>query len=59
MSAVTRSLHPERRLKAYTVRFAEASFDEGSFAETVAARLGMEPVTVWVRPEDMTGPKAK
>src|SRR5208283_4641513 len=36
VSAVTRSLHPKRPLKAYTVRFEEESFDEGSFAETVA-----------------------
>lgn len=51
VSAVARSLQPKRQLKAYTVRFDEESFDEGSFAETVATQLGMEPVTVWVRPE--------
>ena len=31
VSAVTRSLHPKRPLKAYTLRFEEESFDEGSF----------------------------
>ncbi len=52
VSAVTRSLHPERPLKAYTLRFEEESFDEGNFAADVARLLKMEPVTVWVRPED-------
>ena len=53
VSAVTRSLHPGRRLKAYTLRFEEESFDEGNFAESVAALLKFEPVTVWVRPDDL------
>jgi asparagine synthase (glutamine-hydrolysing) len=53
VSAVTRSLHPGRRLKAYTLRFEEESFDEGNFAESVAAMLKFEPVTVWVRPDDL------
>jgi asparagine synthase (glutamine-hydrolysing) len=45
-------LHPKRPLKAYTLRFEEESFDEGNFAADVARLLKMEPVTVWVRPED-------
>jgi asparagine synthase (glutamine-hydrolysing) len=53
VSAVTRSLHPERSLKAYTLRFEEASFDEGYFAQTVATALKLQPVTVWVRPDDL------
>jgi asparagine synthase (glutamine-hydrolysing) len=53
VSAVTRSLYPARPLRAYTLRFHEDSFDEGSFAETVARRLKMEAVPVWVRPEDI------
>ncbi len=53
VSAVTRSLHPGRCLKAYTLRFEEESFDEGNFAESVAAMLKFEPVTVWVRPDDL------
>jgi asparagine synthase (glutamine-hydrolysing) len=53
VSAVTRSLYPERRLKAYTLRFEEESFDEGNFAEAVATSLKLEPVTVWVRPNDL------
>jgi asparagine synthase (glutamine-hydrolysing) len=46
-------LHPSRPLTAYTLRFQENSFDEGSFAETVARQVSMELVNVWVRPEDM------
>jgi asparagine synthase (glutamine-hydrolysing) len=53
VSAVTRSLYPERPLKAYTLRFEEESFDEGNFAESVATSLKLEPVTVWVRPNDL------
>ena len=55
VSAVTRSLHPQGRLKAYTLRFEEESFDEGDFAESVATSLKLEPVTVWVRPDDLPG----
>ena len=53
VSAVTRSLYPERRLRAYTLRFGEESFDEGNFAEAVAVSLKLEPVTVWVKPDDL------
>ncbi len=53
VSAVTRSLHPDRRLRAYTLRFEEESFDEGNFAEAVATSLKLEPVTIWVRPNDL------
>jgi len=53
VSAVVRSLHPKRPLKAYTLRFEEESFDEGTFAEAVAWQLKMELVTVWVKPGDV------
>jgi asparagine synthase (glutamine-hydrolysing) len=53
VSAVVRSLHPKRPLKAYTLRFEEESFDEGTFAEAVAKQLKMEMVTVWVKPDDV------
>lgn len=53
VSAVARSLHPQRALKAYTLRFQEESFDEGSFAEVVAKQLKMDIVTVWVKPDDV------
>jgi asparagine synthase (glutamine-hydrolysing) len=55
ISAVTRSLHPKRPLKAYTLRFKVESFDEGDFAESVARSLKLEPVPVWVQPEDIPG----
>jgi asparagine synthase (glutamine-hydrolysing) len=53
VSAVARALHPTRRLKAFTLRFEEESFDEGGFAQSVARQLKMDLVTVWVRPEDL------
>lgn len=51
VAAVLRSVRPEHRLKAYTIRFREESFDEGNFAEIVANRLGIEMTTVEVTPE--------
>jgi asparagine synthase (glutamine-hydrolysing) len=53
VSAVARSLYPQRALKGYTLRFREESFDEGNFAELVAKQLKMELVNVWVEPEDL------
>src|SRR4029077_4329543 len=53
VSAVVRSLHPKRPLKAYTLRFDEQSFDEGHFAEVVARQFKMELVTVRVKPDDV------
>ena len=53
VSAVVRSLHPKRPLKAYTLRFEEQSFDEGRFAAAVAKQLKMELVTVRVKPDDV------
>ena len=53
VAAVTRSLYPDRPLKAYTLRFGEKTFDEGDFANAVAASLKLEPVTVWVSPGDL------
>jgi asparagine synthase (glutamine-hydrolysing) len=53
IAAVARSLHPEKSLTAFGLRFGEESFDEGQFAERVAANLGIEYVPVWVTPEDI------
>ncbi len=53
IAALTRSLHPERPLKAYTLRFKEESFDEGGFAEPIAKSLKLDPVPVWVTPEEL------
>jgi asparagine synthase (glutamine-hydrolysing) len=55
VSVVTRALHPKRPLKAYTLRFKEESFDEGMFAGTVATSLKLEPVPVWVHPDELPG----
>ncbi|HKV66001.1 MAG TPA: asparagine synthase (glutamine-hydrolyzing) [Rhodanobacteraceae bacterium] len=52
VTAVARSVRPERTLTAYCARFAEASFDEGEHASEVARMLGCEFVPVVVSPED-------
>jgi asparagine synthase (glutamine-hydrolysing) len=51
IAAVARAVRPDYRLRAYTLRFSEASYDEGHFAERVARQLGLEAVPVWVKPE--------
>ncbi len=53
IAAVARSVRPERPLRTYTVRMADASFDEGSFAERMSERLGAESTSVWFHPEDV------
>lgn len=54
VAAVARSVRPDFKFKTYTLRFAEQSYDEGIFAERVASTLGLESVTVWVRPESFS-----
>ena len=44
ITAVTRQVRPTHQLKAYCIRFAESSFDEGGSAQTVA-RLHDCPLT--------------
>jgi asparagine synthase (glutamine-hydrolysing) len=51
VAAVARQVRPAYPLQAFTLRFSEQSYDEGSFAERVAARLGISCDAVWVRPE--------
>src|SRR5204863_2031478 len=51
VAAVARSVRPDCRLRAYTLRFSEASYDEGWFAQRVAKQLGIEAEPVWVKPE--------
>ena len=48
VTAVTRSIHPDRPLTAYTIRFEEASYDEGSVAASAAAELGIPWAAVTV-----------
>jgi asparagine synthase (glutamine-hydrolysing) len=55
IAAVTRSLHPDKSLTAYGLRFGEESFDEGDFAVRVAADLRIDYVPVWVTPERIPG----
>jgi asparagine synthase (glutamine-hydrolysing) len=50
VAAVARSVRPDHAFKAFTVRFEEASYDEGSHAERVADALGVPCVPVWVAP---------
>jgi asparagine synthase (glutamine-hydrolysing) len=52
VAAVLRSLRPEYPLTAYTLRFHEPSFDEGSFAQQVAQMLKIPCETVWVQADD-------
>jgi asparagine synthase (glutamine-hydrolysing) len=51
VAAVARRVAPSRRLRAYTLRFGEASYDEGRMAERVARHLGLEWIPVVVTPE--------
>ena len=51
VAAVARRERPDYPLQAYTLRFAEQSYDEGLFAQQIAARLGIACDAVWVKPE--------
>jgi len=53
LAAVARSVRPQTPLTAYTVRFEEASYDEGSVASSAAASLGMPWATVTVGQADV------
>lgn len=51
IAAVASAIRPGKALKAYTLRFAEDSFDEGNWAGLVAGTLGLETIPVDVAPE--------
>jgi len=51
VAAVARRVRPDYPLQAFTLRFSEASYDEGLFAQQMAARLGIRCDAVWVRPD--------
>jgi asparagine synthase (glutamine-hydrolysing) len=53
MTAVTRSLRPEKPLSAYCIRFAEESFDEGRHAAQLARELGCDFIEVNVSAQDV------
>jgi asparagine synthase (glutamine-hydrolysing) len=52
VAAVASAVALKRPRYAYTIRFGEASYDEGSFAERIARELKLESVSVWIKPED-------
>ena len=53
VAAVACSDRPEKRPTAYTIRFSEASFDEGAQAADVAELLGLRSVPVTVTADDL------
>jgi len=53
MTAVARSVRPEKPLSAYCIRFSEASFDEGQHAAQLARQLGCNFVEVNVTAQDV------
>jgi asparagine synthase (glutamine-hydrolysing) len=52
VAAVASTVAPKRPRYAYTIRFGETSYDEGSSAERIARELDLESVSVWIKPED-------
>jgi asparagine synthase (glutamine-hydrolysing) len=52
MTAVARSVRPEKNITAYCIRFAEESFDEGEHAAQLAKDLGCGFVEVNVSAQD-------
>jgi asparagine synthase (glutamine-hydrolysing) len=54
VTAVARAVRPDVPLRAFSLRFADASYDEGEAAGRVARHLGLTTSEVWVRPEDFT-----
>lgn len=48
VAAVATSLQPDRGLRAFSLRFEEASYDESGWAERVAEKLGLPLTTVSV-----------
>ncbi len=53
VAAVLRAVRPHEPIASFTVRFRETSFDEGSWAERVAASLGLAPAVVWMESADV------
>jgi len=50
VAAVARRERPDYPLQAFTLRFREQSYDEGLFAQRIAAQLGIACDAVWVEP---------
>ncbi len=51
VAAVARQVHPRIPLRAFSIRFREASYDESDWARRVAAELGIPCDTVEIEPE--------
>jgi asparagine synthase (glutamine-hydrolysing) len=52
VAAVASAVALKRPRYAYTIRFDEASYDEGSFAKEMVRELNLESVSVLIKPED-------
>lgn len=53
VSSVLRSLRPESSITAYTLRFREESYDEGDYANRVAALYSFHERDIWVGPDEL------
>ncbi|MGY6213544.1 asparagine synthase (glutamine-hydrolyzing) [Methylolobus aquaticus] len=53
VSAVLRSLRPQSSITAYTIRFREESYDEGDYANRVAALFDFHKRDIWVGPDEI------
>jgi asparagine synthase (glutamine-hydrolysing) len=53
VAAVARSVRPDRPLNAYTIRFAEATYDEGDVAASAAKAFGIPWTSVEVGADDV------
>lgn len=53
VSSVLRSLRPESSITAYTLRFHEESYDEGDYANRVAALYSFHKRDIWVGPDEL------
>lgn len=53
VASVLRSLRPESSITAYTLRFREESYDEGDYANRVAALFDFHKRDIWVGPDDL------
>ncbi|MCE9614176.1 MAG: asparagine synthase (glutamine-hydrolyzing) [Lentisphaerae bacterium] len=51
--SVAQQIRHRPRLKTYTLRFDEPSFDESDYARQIAERADAEHIPVWVRAADM------
>ena len=53
VAAVVRQIRPDVKLRAFSARFQDGSYDEGKEADRAASFLGVELTHVWVNPADV------